>query len=318
VPGNIRGRYWSTDQMLAATAAVGILLLGALLFAVLPVYPAFALQYLIAVFGAWMSWRFLNRLPDVERPKIMNLEKIVAETPRLMMEPSAFRTYLWMAVVLFIATTPLIPFGTYYLRGTAGLGGTEIMLYMMLYYLGVIGANWFMRSRMDRVGAKPFFRISFMIYTLTGIGWLFCLHTNRYAALLLPTLFVALGAAAGCWTSANLNYLAKLLPQNDRALPLSVHGAVISFLGGVSPVVWGLFLKGSGEVPSINIPVFEAYFVVVVVSSIVLFWLVRRLQDQAGHVEPLIDGSWVLRPFRMVTDLINLVDRPPNKKDEKE
>ncbi|MBL9216575.1 MAG: MFS transporter [Opitutaceae bacterium] len=309
IPEPIRGRYWTTDQMLAGVGAVGMLLLGALLFAVLPAYPAFAIQYLIAILGAWMSWRYLNRLPDIDRPKVLSLEKIVADTPRLVLEPSQFRTYLWLAALLFVVTTPIVPFGTYYLKATAGLTSAHIMFYMMLYYAGVIGANAFMRSRLDRVGAKPFFRLSFVTYGVAAAGWMAFLYAGRGAGLILPLLFLLLGAAAACWTSANLNYLAKLLPAQERALPLSIHGAVIAFLGGVSPVIWGLFLKGEGPVPAVNVPVFAAFFGVVIVAMVCLHRLTAVLEEKAGPVEPLLDGSWLLRPFRIMTDLINLVDR---------
>jgi MFS family permease len=298
---------------------VGTLLLSAGLFALIPPYWAFLVQYLIAIFGAWMAFRMLNRLPDIARPKLMSLEKIVTETPRLMVAPGPFRTYLWVAALLFVTTTPIVPFTAYYLKASAGQSSASIMLYTMVHYVGVIGANWFMRAHMDRTGAKPFFRLCFAAYAAIAVGWLVFLHFGGAASLMLPVLFLLIGAASGCWTSANLNYLAQLLPENDRALPLSIHGAVIAFLGGVSPVIWGLFLKGSGPVPSVNVPVFEAFFVVVLVSMAVLLLWLPRLEGKVGPVlEPLLAGSWLLRPFRVAANLINLVERPEDKKDEKD
>ena len=87
---------------MAGTAVVGALLCYAGLFAVLPVYRAFLVQYVVAFAAAWLASRHLHALPDVERPKIMNLEKIVTDTPRWITEPGLFRTYLWMSVPLFV------------------------------------------------------------------------------------------------------------------------------------------------------------------------------------------------------------------------
>jgi hypothetical protein len=83
---------------MAGTAVVGALLCYAGLFAILPVYRAFLVQYLVAFVAAWLASRHLHALPDVERPKIMNLEKIVTDTPRWITEPRLFRTYLWMSL----------------------------------------------------------------------------------------------------------------------------------------------------------------------------------------------------------------------------
>lgn len=316
IPPKIRGRYWSTDQMLAALAAVGTLVVCALLFAVLPPFWAFAVQYAIAVFGAWVAFRQLTSMPDVDKPRVMSLEKIIAETPRFILQPSLFRTYLWLSIPIFVTTTPLAPFTAYYLKSTAGLTAAHIMVFTTMTYLGVIAANWFMRSRLDRIGAKPFFRLSYIVYGLTALGWLAFLHTGGIWTQMLPPLYMLQGIAGGCWTSANLNYLAKIVPEHDRALPVSIHGATITFLGGCSPVVWGLFLKSDGPGQTINVPIFEAFFVVLLLSTLVLLVILPKLHEKAGPVEPLLQGGWLLRPFRAVANLINLVERPPEKKAE--
>jgi hypothetical protein len=128
---------------------------------------------------------------------------------------------------------------------------------------------------------------------------------------MLPPLYLLQGAASGCWTSANLNYLAKILPEHDRALPVSIHGAVITFLGGCSPVLWGLFMKTPGGGSAVNVPMFEAFFAVLLLSSAGLFWIVRRLPEKTGTVDPLLQGGWLLRPFRGLGNLINLLEPAP-------
>jgi MFS family permease len=312
IPASIRGRYWSTDQMLAALAGVGILGVCAALFALLPPSWAFTVQYLIAVFGAWKAYRLLNILPDVDRPKVIGLERVLKETPRLMFTPSLFRTYLWLSVALFASITPIAPFTAYYLKTTAGLTAASIMVYTILTYFGVISANWFMRSRMDRIGAKPFFRFAYLSYALISLGWLVFLGTGGKWVLLLPAFFLLQGIAAGCWTSANLNYLAKILPEQDRALPVSIHAALVTFLGGCTPVIWGLILKGS---TGIDVHGFEVFFAVLLLSTLVLLGLLPQLHEKAGAVEPLLQGAWLLRPFRAMANLINLVEWPQDKRD---
>jgi MFS family permease len=314
IPASISGRYWATDQILSAVAIVGSLLLYSLLFFIFPPYLVFFVQYSIAILGAWIANRQLRILPDVERPKLLSLEKIITETPRLITEPSLFRTYLWLSVPLFVTITPLAPFAAYYLKATAGLMAASIMLLTMLTYFGVIAANWFMRNHMDQHGAIPFFRLSYAFFGLIAAGWMLFLQSGGRWLIMLPFLYFLQGFASACWTSANLTYLCKIIPEQDRALPVSIHGAVITFLGGCSPVLWGLFMKGPTEGAAINVAVFQAFFVVLLLSSAALYWRVRQLPEKIGEVGPLLQGGWMLRPFRGVANLINLVEPPAEKK----
>jgi MFS family permease len=172
-----------------------------------------------------------------------------------------------------------------------------------------------MRSHMDRIGAKPFFRLSYIIHAVMAVAWIGFLYTNGRWLVMLPVLYFLQGVASGCWTSANLSYLAKIVPEKDRALPVSIHGAVITFIGGCTPVLWGLFLKVPGERPAVNVLVFEIFFASLLIVCVVLMALLKKLPEKAG-AGPLLLGSWTLRPFRGVANLINLVDRPAEKRDD--
>jgi MFS family permease len=315
VPPAIRGRYWATDQLTAGVAVVGSLLFYSLFFTALPAYPAFIILYLIAIFGALMSYRQLKALPDVEKPKPISLQKVATETPRLMTQPSVFRTYLWVSVALFAAITPISPFAAYYLKTTGRISTAQVLLLTMLIYFGLIAANLVMRAHMDRIGAKPFFRLSYLTHAIIAVGWIVFLHTGGTALWMLPLLYVLQGFGSGCWNSANLSYLAKIVPDHDRALPVSIHGAVITFLGGITPIVLGLFLKVPGHTPALNVFAFEIFFAGLLVVCIGLMIFLKRLPETAGPVGPIFQGSWVWRPFRAVATLVNLIE--PEETDKK-
>lgn len=316
IPDKIRGRYWSTDQMMAGIAAVGTLVVSAVLFALLPARWAFFAQYAISITGAWLALRCLKLLPDVERPRMMSLGKIFGDSPRHMFGPGPFRPYLWLAIAFFVVTTPVAPFGAYFLKAAAGIETASIMLYVMLQYGGVIAGNWFMRSRIDRTGAKPFFRACFLVFAFVAVGWLACLERPEAAPVLMPVLYFLLGIGSGTFTAANVSYLPKLLAVSDRALPVSLHGALTAFLGGMSPVLWGMFLQGEGDAPSVDLEAFRIFFWSVLGGSLALVAAVGALEEKAGHVDPLLGGGWLLRPFRAMTNLINLVEWPPRRSEE--
>lgn len=307
VPAKISGRYWATDQMLGAGAGLGILVLCSALFAVLPPYAAYQVQYLIAILGVLAAYRELRQLPDGDKPKLISLEKICTETPHIISKPGTFRTYLIQSVALFLAITPLSPFTVYYLRMAHATSAATIMLLAMLTYLGVITANMMMRSRLDKIGVRPFFRKAYLGYSLVALGWLVFVWSNGHAKLLLPLLFFAQGFAGGAWTSANINYLAQIIPPEDRALPVSIHSATITFLGGITPVVWGLFLKNPQSTQPVNEPVLIAFFALLLVVMVVLALVLRFLPDHEHPVVPLQQGAAVLRPLRGAAGLINLV-----------
>jgi MFS family permease len=311
VPAEVRGRYWATDQLTTGVAIGVSLLVYAAFFTVLPPYQAFILLYLIAVLGALFAYRQLRELPDAERPKPISFEKILTETPRLMTTPSFFRTYLWISVAFFAGITPLAPFAVYYLKTSAGISSAQVILLTMLTYVGLIGANIAMRKHMDQIGAKPFFKAAFLCYALISAAWIVFLFTGGRAFWALPLFFLLQGVGSGFWNSANLSYLAKILPEHDRALPVSIHGAVMTFVGGCTPVLWGLFLSAPGAVPAIDVPVFEGYYASLLVMCVALLIFVRKLPETAGPVGPIFQGSWVLRPFRAVATLVNLIEDDP-------
>jgi hypothetical protein len=95
---------------------------------------------------------------------------------------------------------------------------------------------------------------------------------------------------------------------------VALHGAITLFIGGLAPVVWGLALKGGGAEPAINLVAFEVFFAVVLVGAIGMIALLQRLEEKAGHVDPLLEGDWLFRPFRVVASLISFggPTRPPD------
>jgi hypothetical protein len=81
-------------------------------------------------------------------------------------------------------------------------------------------------------------------------------------------------------------------------------------VGGLSPVIWGHFLKsGTGAARGIDPTVFQWFFVTVVLGALALSPLLGRLPEEKGQsVEPIMIGNAILRPFRAMTYLVNLVE----------
>ena len=311
LPPNVRGRYFANDQFFSGIAGVGTLIACAVLFAVLPIYAALLVQYAIALTGSTLSYYSLKQLPDIERPAHVSLRAVLRDTPRHMFAPSRFRDYLWPAVWYTVITTSIPPFAAYYLKVGAHFSPGRIMGFEVLRYCGVISGAWLIRRRIDTTGARPFFQLSLLLTALSAVGWWLYLRHGLGGTAAMFGLYFTVGLGAVCWTIANLNYLPKVAPASERALFVSIHGAVTACLGGGAPVLWGLVLKSTGPngAPGINAGMFQWFFVSALASACVLAVIVARLhEDTAKPVEPIIIGNAILNPFRAVSYLVNLID----------
>ena len=318
LPEHLRGRYFASDQFAAAVASVGTLLACASLFALLPIYWALLAQYLIAVIGSTISYFSLKKMPDAERPTSISLRTVVRDTPRLLLTRSTFRRYVWLVVACAVIATPIPPFAAYFLKVGAKLSTAQIMVFEMFRYGGVMVAAWMIRRRIDATGARPFFLLALGLYSLVGVYWWFYLENGLGGIAGIMASYFLLGLGAAIWAIANLNYLPKIVSSADRTLAVSIHGAVTALLGGLSPILWGMLLKsGDGVGRSLDLGMFQWFFASVVVGSLALSPLVARLPEEKGQpVDPILIGNAILRPFRAMTYLVNLVEPMPRRKDE--
>jgi MFS family permease len=220
---------------------------------------------------------------------------------------------LWLAVWYTVITTPIPPFAAYYLKVGAQLSPQMIMLCEVLRYLGVIVGAWLLLRRIDTTGARPFFLLSLVLFALTAVCWWLYLREVIDGTIAMFGIYFVLGLGAVCWTVGNLNYLPKVTPEAERALFVSLHGALTFFIGGWTPILWGFVLKSTGSdgSPTIDVGVFQVFFATVLGSACVLSVLVARLpEDSKTSVEPIIISNALLNPFRAAFYIVNLIDLP--------
>lgn len=320
LPEGVRGRYFSSDQFLSAVAGVGTLLASAGLFALLPTYPALLAQYVIALTGSTIAYFSLKRLPDAERPSPVRLATVLRDTPRHLFRPSAFRRYVWLAVGYAVISTPIPPFAAYYLKVVPQFTTGQIMLFEVLRFSGVMVAAWFIRKKIDAWGARPFFQVAVGLLFVAAVFWWFFLARGFGGTPGIVVVYFLLGIGAAMSTVANLNYLPKILHADHRTLAVAIHGAVTACLGGLSPVLWGAFLKtGEGGARAIDTQVFQWFFVSVAVGAVVFYPLFAQLpEDKSKPAAPLELGSVIVWPVRAATYLVNLLDVRPGRKSAEE
>lgn len=318
LPERARGRYFASDHLLSGVASVATLLACVGLFALLPVYAAIFVQYLIAVVGSWASYRSLARLPDGPPTRMLGVRDVAAGAWRALRRPSAYRSYLLVTVAFYGVSTPLAPYAAYHLKATAGLAPGWIMGLEVLRYLGGIAAASGLRRRVDGRGARPFLLLALGLYLGVAAYWWIALATGEAAWPVLPAVYFAAGAGGTCWMIGNLNYLPKIAPEAERTLLVTTQGACASLAGGLAVTLWGAVLRASpaelaAGAPALAIGAFQVQLGLMVLGCALLSWRLSRLAEPAAdRAEPLMVGNALLRPHRALGYLINLFDsRPP-------
>lgn len=309
LPAGLRGRYFGSDQLIGGLSCMACLVTCAVLFIILPPYPALLVQYLLAATGSWLSYRALRCLPDGPPPPALGLRGIGVGLRRLAFTAGAYRAYLWQSVLCYAATTPFAPFAAYHLKSVAGLPLGLIMIFELLRYSGSALAAWALRRRIDRAGARPFLFLSIALYAVLAIYWLVFLHNGAGGLAGLVFAYLTMGAAGTCWMIGNLAYLPKLMSADDRTLGLTLQGALAALAGGLSVTAWGWALRAEGGGSGMNLVAFQWLFVTALLACVYLAArLVRLPEPDAPDIEPLLPGSLLLRPHRAVSYLVNLVD----------
>lgn len=341
IPDRIKGRYFATEQLLGSISGVLTLLLCAALFALLPLYKAFTVAYIFALAGAFLTVLALSRLPDVDRPSVIPLTRLLRRAPQLCLEPGPYRYYLLLCICITVLNASLTPFVTYYLKVEAGLSQQTILVYSAVQYGGAIAAAFVVRGHIDTYGVKPFFLIAVLLNTVIAGCWLMVLKGVPGALVLAPFYFFLLGVSGVNWFAAHLKYLPQICALNERPLAISVQSAVVGFLGGISPMFWGLFIKQTPETTGgsasnslaegaidgieiasragVRVDRFAIYLIILMIGAMVIAFFFTRLKEQHPQRKIAFSGAVPMRLWRYMASLVNLVDtRSANSREDQQ
>ncbi|MCC5835298.1 MAG: MFS transporter [Opitutales bacterium] len=305
IPEELRGKYFATDQVLTGFAGLLTLLLSAAVFAWLPIYEAFAWQYGYAMLGSIIAVVFLMCMPGIPSPRKTSVGQIFRQTPKLCLQAGGFRRYLWFMIASNVVVTGLVPFMAYYLSVEVGLNSQTVLIYTAFQYGGAIIASQLVRRRIDRLGAGPVFRIAILLKMSVLLFWLMMVSGRHEWAIWLPAVYMVFGMATSNWAIAHLKYMPSVCKTRERALAVSVHSSVVGVLGGIAPMVWGLFIRQSDGAPGVQSGAFAIYFMVALCIYAGLFLAVALLPRERKGVESLQNAHFLLRPMRYISHLIS-------------
>ena len=172
-------------------------------------------------------------------------------------------------------------------------------------------------DRVDDLGVKPIFRISLVLGACVSIYWVL-LVSGVFPALEhgLTIAFFVFGIGASQWLTAHLKYMPRVCSLKRQALHVSVHSAVVGIIGGIAPIVWGYVVKAPGNVQGVKPDVFALFFLAMLVVQLLLLFYIPRLTSEHRERPALQTGAGILRPFRFIGYLINVIPENRNNDDE--
>ena len=243
VPRAMRGSYLSRDRTYIGIASVAALTASGIILFDHSGLHAFAIVFALSFVSGAMSLYFLKRIPEPAH-RAQPHELILRARWRDLLRDGAFvRLLIFSATVqLFVLSTAA--FVTVFVREEVGLTDGSILWITAIAALAGTVALRLIRSRIDRLGSRPFLGLVFLWWAGYYLAW-FMLATNLAGdrQLLAPMLMIAAGFFASIYELS----LTRLLMNTAGDRPamtqyFALQSVIVSVLAGLSPILWGWLL----------------------------------------------------------------------------
>lgn len=309
IPENKQGRYFGTDALVVGIGGIITLVFSSLLFALLPAYDAFTVLFTLTVIASVACVFFISKLPNGERPVVVPISKLLQTAADLCLKAGDFRSYLRLQIIYACVGYAFVPFSIFYLSTELGYSQSYILSLTALQFFGMTATAFVLKEWSDRIGAKPFFLISHAATILFQFAWLILIVFPGTLEPLLPVVYLIVGMAMATFVTSNFKYLPQLCKPEDRAIAVSVYSAVVGLTGGIASTLWGFLLKDS-TTGDIDRNWFIFYFALALTFQVFLLYAFIKLRETRSHLDAIPQRGWLVRPFRFMVALIDLVERP--------
>jgi len=243
VPRAVRGSYLSRDRTYIGFASVAALATSGIVLFNHRGLSAFSVVFALSFAGGALSLYFLKRIPEPVQRDRLDGATVRARWRDLLRDGAFARLLIFSATVqLFVLSTAA--FVTVFVREEVGINDGTILWITAIAALAGIGALRLMRSRIDRLGSRPFLGLVFLWWAGYYLAW-FTLAANLTGGrvMLAPLLLIA----AGFFGSIYELSLTRLLMNTAGDRPamtqyFALQSVIVSLLAGLSPILWGWLL----------------------------------------------------------------------------
>ena len=246
VPESRRGEFLAKDQMAAALAVVVALSVFALILHGGVKWYSFGIVYAISAASAFVSVRFLRRVPDVAVEKIVKNENPMPWKAMFFYPP--FQKYIRYNVVINLALGASGVFWVRFFRDTLHVSDSHVLMVGALTTCVLALALFLASSIIDRTGNRPALTLSggvfichFSIWGLTAAGLIPCTTT------LIVFQSIISGLAGALWNLANVRAVIGIIPAMGRAHFLALYSVAANLTLAIIPLCWGPIIDGLGH-----------------------------------------------------------------------
>lgn len=283
IPEAIRGRFLSRDQFFVQTGC--LLALGVSAYVMDgKVDPwEYSLVFGISAFGQLVSLYFLRRIPDVPAGEVSRRSS--QSVPwRAIVAYKPFLTLVWFNVLFMGIIGGLGVFTVEYLKNTAGLSASLIMVLSSAAFIAAMLSLPFTSMTIDHVGSKVILRLALGIFGFAIAGW--CLVAGSVlppSMGIVATLTFCGGLAGANFNIANIRMAMSIMPVMGRNHFFALFTVIASLGLGLSPILWGLILDAIGDYQWVGTHFIwqrhSIYFAILFILGLVAFISVSRLRE---------------------------------------
>lgn len=243
VPRSLRGAYLSRDRMFISLATVAALAVAGTFLTDADNMRAYAVVFGLSFAGGAASLYFLNRIPEPARAAPAAAQ-IQPSRWRDLLHDEPFVHLLVFSVVVQVVVLSTGTFVTIFVREEVHLqDGPILWLTSGASLVGMLALH-LLRSRVDRLGSRPFLGVAFLWWAVYLLAWFFlAAHLVSGAQFIAPLLMLG----AGFFTSMYELALTRLLMNTAGDRPattqyFALQSVVVSILAGLAPMLWGWLL----------------------------------------------------------------------------
>jgi MFS family permease len=243
VPESRRGEFLAKDQLAASVAVIAALAGFSWILNGGTRWYSFGLVYAISAASAFVSVRFLRRVPDVAVEKIVRNPNPLPWKQMFLYPP--FQRYIRYNVVINLALGASGVFWVRFFRETLRVSDSNILL-VASGTTSVLALGLYLVSQIiDRTGNRPALTLSGGMYACHFTIWA-CVAAGIIPVTMELIVFqcVISGLAGALWNLANLRAVIGIVPVMGRAHFLALYSVAANLTVALIPLLWGSVIDG--------------------------------------------------------------------------
>jgi MFS family permease len=246
VPESRRGEFLAKDQMAASVAVVVALAIFSWILGGPERWYSFGIVYALCSASAFISVRFLRRVPDVPVEKTINNPNPMPWKAMFFYPP--FQRFMRYNVVINIALGASGVFWVRFFRQSLHISDSHILLVGSLTTSCLALALYLVSQIIDRTGSRPALTLSGGIYVVHFSIWA-CVAAGLIPATMELVVFQSIisGLAGALWNLANLRAIIGIVPIMGRAHFLALYSVGANLTVALIPLLWGPVFDGLGN-----------------------------------------------------------------------